>query len=731
MRVIAVHASKHILFSMDEKLQNKKRFMKILPCFVIWASFVFVDLIGSFLTPSVLHDSTLSVWLRITLLLHSAIYLSFLVLFVGFIWWICERLLGRFSFAWVYGLSVVGGYIVTVFSLTSWGLYYRMGTFMHLTTIRMLIHNPRQILAYGRHDQRTLFLVSILAILVVTLIVVFIRMIRKMPLNVRTGLSRVFVGCESLCIAYVIGSLMFIYGAYGERMIRDNIGNTYSTPEYYEISFAEKTSPLLTLWSDLQTYFAQDRYDIDLKKFQIRQLPIITLDEYVQRTQREQIKKYNVIFVIIESLRKDVFPVYGGTRNVMPTLEKIAEQGMIFYHAYSQSSHSNYADTGPLSSSYPLRSHSLHFYPENPTYPRVLFYDILKPFGYQTAIFSSQDLSWGGVVNFLRTPNLDQLFYADTWTGVKKGGYPNENDMFAKFMLNGKKLSEELDDSIALSSALDWLKTRKKDAPFAMLLDLQNSHYPFWVPAEFPRRFLKDDPQKIEHLLSTMNYHDLPISTIYDQYCDSLAYTDFGLGIVARYLEEENELKNTIWVITADTGIAFGSTEGKWGEALGNNGPLVEDVVNVPLIIAAPSLSPQKSERYVQHIDILPTVVGLLGLPPHPAFQGKNLLNELKDNESNTIYMVAHSPFAYQYALIDNQWKLIYDKQSNEYTLVDLTAQDAQHVRPHDSKLASQLQEQLQTWITLQIQYYENRYMHEKYYPPVIEKVIDDEAVRN
>ena len=103
---------------------------------------------------------------------------------------------------------------------------------------------------------------------------------------------------------------------------------------------------------------------------------------------------------------------YGGTRDVMPAVDALARESRVFTNAYIQASHSNYAGLVPLSSQYPLRSPQMYRYPPDPTYPRVLIYDVLKALGYKTAIFSSQNERWGGMINFHRQSSLDRFFHA-------------------------------------------------------------------------------------------------------------------------------------------------------------------------------------------------------------------------------------------------------------------------------------------------------------------------------
>ena len=159
--------------------------------------------------------------------------------------------------------------------------------------------------------------------------------------------------------------------------------------------------------------------------------------------------------VQIESLRSDQLRAYGGTRDVMPAIDALARESRVFTNAYIQASHSNYAGLVPLSSQYPLRSPQMYQYPPDPTYPRVLIYDVLKALGYKTAIFSSQNERWGGMINFHRQNSLDRFFHAGTFTGRH---HPWEDTGFAEWVKETKGAGS-VDDRYTMDEAIQWIDT--------------------------------------------------------------------------------------------------------------------------------------------------------------------------------------------------------------------------------------------------------------------------------
>jgi arylsulfatase A-like enzyme len=58
---------------------------------------------------------------------------------------------------------------------------------------------------------------------------------------------------------------------------------------------------------------------------------------------------------------------------------------------------------------------------------------------------------------------------------------------------------------------------------------------------------------------------------------------------------------------------------------LGHGSQLFEESLHVPLVLAGPSVEPGRRPEVVQGIDLLPTVLGLLGVAAPPGLPGRDL----------------------------------------------------------------------------------------------------------
>jgi lipoteichoic acid synthase len=197
-----------------------------------------------------------------------------------------------------------------------------------------------------------------------------------------------------------------------------------------------------------------------------------------------------------------------------------------------------------------------------------------------------------------------------------------------------------------------------------------------------------------------------------DRYADSLAYVDSQIKRLVDHLAATGMLERTALVITGDTGQAF-LEHG----CVAHAGPVFEEVMRVPLIIRAPGLDPQARNAVCQHIDVPPTVLGLLGLAPHPSFQGTDLFG---GHHPRPAYMMAHA-CARQFAIVKGDWKLTYDEDWRGYALFDLGVDPGERRNLADERpqIVRHLKGDLNAWRKAQLDYYLDPRRFSRGYAPV------------
>src|SRR5690606_27537973 len=106
-----------------------------------------------------------------------------------------------------------------------------------------------------------------------------------------------------------------------------------------------------------------------------------------------------------------------------------------------------------------------------------------------------------------------------------------------------------------------------------------------------------------------------------DRYDDSIRFVDDQLKLLFDGLKEDGFLDNTIIIITSDHGESF-LEHGR----IGHQESLYKELLMVPLIISGPGIKAQRIPDAVNLVDLFPTVLDLLGLPPSRQPEGHSLL---------------------------------------------------------------------------------------------------------
>jgi len=291
-----------------------------------------------------------------------------------------------------------------------------------------------------------------------------------------------------------------------------------------------------------------------------------------------------VLFVLIDTLRADRLGVYGYRRPTTPNIDALAAAGIVFERVLSQSSWTKTSMASMWTATYPLHNGILrynHVLPAEADLPAERF----REAGFRTA---------GIWRNGWVAPNFgfDQgfEFYVNPRPGRERARLQRGNPSAA---------GVEGNDEDVTTSAFEFLETYGRER-FFLYLHFMDLH-----------QYVYDD--KAQHFGTSY-------SDVYDQ---SLNWADRLVGAILGKLDEIGALKRTLVVIASDHGEAF-LEHGFEGHARN----LYGEVTRVPLVMALPFRLPRgiRVETPVSNIDIWPTVLDLVGLPPLPGADGNSLL---------------------------------------------------------------------------------------------------------
>jgi len=293
----------------------------------------------------------------------------------------------------------------------------------------------------------------------------------------------------------------------------------------------------------------------------------------------------SVVLVTVDTLRADHMGLFGYPRGTAPFMTRLAHEGVDFRRAYTSSSHTAPAHASIFTSLYPEQHQVLKNGQRlDPALPTLA--GLCHQAGLETAAFAS--------ACFLETlrPGFDLM---NTGDPIRQCFRPAPQ---------------------TISSAIDWLEKRKSSRRFMLWIHLYDPHEhrpDCPVPRNLLRRMQRDSRARgaawIEFLRRERGYSETTLSPRLDRYDAQVLAADSQLR---RLVEELRRMRRrTLLVITADHG------EGLMSHGyMGHGKHLYEEQLHVPLIFYAPdrSLAPATVERPVRHVDLLPTVMALLGL---------------------------------------------------------------------------------------------------------------------
>jgi arylsulfatase A-like enzyme len=606
----------------------------------------------------------------------------------------------------------------------SWSLFLNQGMFLDHLCLRMLLNDSTRLALHAIEQIGSALLINLVGGLLVssTPYLLYRFMAPQWAQLPQTGAQLSVMTAVGMLLVSCYVATPPVYSP--ETLNRLSFDNQTQARLriYLQGRYLRTLGPLTTLWASTATQPPAAGLVPLGDRRQVADLPpLVTAEQWANNQADHGVSPYNVIVVVIESLRPEVPSLEREGTAVMPNLRALLSKSAVFLNHYSQSSYSSYADIVPFSSQSPLRSDAQHFYSQVNPYPRPRIYDLLKEVGYKTAIISSQDERWGGMHRYLASQSLDVFMHAGNvdWLPLYVEVLDREFAAFAKARRSGK-----LDDSQTIDYAINWIHGAK-GSPFFLYTNLQNSHFPYRVP-EGSRRPFCPDIRYANVGFNGMTSEMVP--EMYGRYLDSLHYVDSQIGRLLTALDHEALLENTLVVVTGDTGQAF--LEHGYSN---HGGPLYDEVVRTPLVLAVPDTLASCRGTYefaTSHINIAPTLLSLLGLSPYEGFQGSTLLGEHGLRCPGVPhYLVVHSPLICHYAVVYHPYKFMYQPATGQKEFYDLAVdpEERYNIYSSDDLKARRLEGLLRAHIEFQLGYYSgSAELKTAYFPPKLPRFLGD-----
>ncbi len=311
--------------------------------------------------------------------------------------------------------------------------------------------------------------------------------------------------------------------------------------------------------------------------------PTGTIDQIASLRER---KDLNVLFILTDTLRAERLHAYGYARETSPTFDYMAATGVRFARHLAQSSWTKCSMASLWTGLYPQRTgvlRSPHAAPEGALMPA----EILRDAGFRTAGLWRN----GWVAPHFGFGQGFEVYEKPTATPIPPG-----------MRAENPHIKLEGTDSDVIDAAEEFLRVHGRER-FFLYVHLMDVH-----------QYLYDANSAV---------FGASYSDIYD---NSVLHTDAVIGRLLTLFAEQDLLQNTLVVMAADHGEAFGE-RGIEGHAR----EVYREETEIPFILGFPFRLEKGVvvETRTRNVDVWPTVLDLLGLPRLPDADGRSLASTM------------------------------------------------------------------------------------------------------
>lgn len=271
------------------------------------------------------------------------------------------------------------------------------------------------------------------------------------------------------------------------------------------------------------------------------------------------VRKPNIVVILMESMSGAFLHTLGQPERVTPTLDSLYRCAWAFTNCYSAGIHTNHGITAALYAFPALMKRNLMKGTVTPH--RQGLPTVLKGLGYHNMFFMTHESQYDNMNAFLRTNGYDDVFAQEDYPMSERVNAFGVSDHFL-FDYGLERINE------ANAKGTPWMAT---------LLTISN-HPPYVIPGWFRAHTGSDEMRIVE-------------------------YADWCIGDFLAKARKETWYDNTLFVIMADHGKIVGNVSSE----------LPESYNHIPLLVFGAGVEPRVTDQLATQVDVMPTVLGLMG----------------------------------------------------------------------------------------------------------------------
>lgn len=365
---------------------------------------------------------------------------------------------------------------------------------------------------------------------------------------------------------------------------------------------------------------------------------------------KQQGNNLNLIVIVCDTFRADNLECYGSKWIECPNLNQFAKDSVVFEDCYPEG-----LPTIPVRRVLFTGRRVLPFqyYPQHEPvqlpgwhalyYEDVTLSETLQAAGYINALvadvahlqrpnrnfhrgFNSVHWIRGQEVDPYGTSPHKPLDVSDMASEPHLAQFPGLRFFLSQYKANRQLWSQEGEALIQIVAerAMRWLKANHDQRPFYLHIEAFDPHEPWDPPPRFLEKYLPNakGPSFIQPPYGETKLPEEIKLRFRANYAGEVTCVDAWVGKLLDTIGELGLFENSIVVFTTDHGTLLGEQ----GQFLKGPARLRGQVTHVPLLIRMPGkqYAGKRVSGFIQHMDLMPTCLGLLGLKSPTRVTGSN-----------------------------------------------------------------------------------------------------------